>query len=310
MLTELKSVPHTDRTRIASLRTAIEHTINRFAATHDTYETPVPGLSVATITSALPPTAYVYEPSLCVCARGTKRVLLGAANLSYDENNFFLTAIGLPTIISVPDATVENPYTALQISLDLNIARQMIADMDMLGSEVVRIEPGMAIGPLTEDLLDAVARLVQLIDHPHDAAILSSLIHREILYRVLSGPSGERLRQIAQIGSQYHQISLAISWLRANFSQRLRIEELAEISGLAISTLHRHFKKLTTMSPLQFQKQLCLHEARRLMLVEGLDAGSAAFRVGYESATQFNREYSRLFGKPPFRDVMTLRSSR
>jgi AraC-like DNA-binding protein len=196
------------------------------------------------------------------------------------------------------------------MTLDLDAARQMIAEIDLHGIDTVRAQPAIATGPVTPALLDAVARLVALLDKPQDIAILNGLIHREILYRVLTGSAGDRLRQIVRIGSKTNRIARAVTWLRVNFARRLRIKELAEEAGMGISTLHHHFRELTTMSPLQYQKHLRLHEARRLMLSDEIDAGSAALRVGYESATQFNREYRRLFGVPPIRDVKTLRNAK
>src|SRR5438552_731040 len=166
----------------------------------------------------------------------------------------------------------------------------------------------MATGETTAELLSACCRLLDLLDTPQDIPFLSGLIQREIIYRILRGPAGARLRAIATRGGQSHRTAKAIAWIKANYAKPLRVENLAQIAGMGLSTLHHHFQALTAMSPLQYQKQLRLQAARGRMLVDGLDAASAAFEVGYESASQFNREYSRLFGQPPMRDIRTLRS--
>jgi AraC-like DNA-binding protein len=165
----------------------------------------------------------------------------------------------------------------------------------------------MATGETTADLLDACCRLIDLLNRPQDIPFLSGLIQREIIYRMLRGPGGTRLRAIATLGDQSHRTAKAIAWVRSNYAKPLRVEDLAQIAGMGVSTLHHHFRALTAMSPLQYQKQLRLHAARERMLMDGLDAASAAFEVGYESASQFNREYSRFFGRPPMRDIRTLR---
>jgi AraC-like DNA-binding protein len=292
---------HLDR-----LRSAIAETITAYRPLDERGTTSVPGLAVGRIAQPMSARTYIYEPSLCISVQGTKQVALGDQRFAYDEDRFLLTSIGLPTIIEVPGANVDHPYTALQLNLDLDAAHQIIADMNTGGVEVAPREPGFTIASLSPELLDVVARLVALLKAPHDIPILASFIHKELLYRLLTGPAGGRLRQIVRIGSQSHRVAVAVAWLRTNFANRVRIEDLAELSGMGVSTLHRHFQELTTMSPIQYQKQLRLHEARRLMLNENLDVGSAAYRVGYESVTQFSREYRRLFGAPPKRDTASI----
>ena len=185
---------------------------------------------------------------------------------------------------------------------------------ELLNREEIQIadappdSPAMATGEITLELLDACCRLVGLLATPRDIPFLSGLIQREIIYRVLLGPAGARLRAIATLGDQSHRTAKAIAWIRANYAKPLRVEDLADVAGMGVSTLHHHIRALTAMSPLQYQKQVRLQAARGRMLVDGLDAGSAAFEVGYESASQFNREYSRFFGQPPMRDVRALRS--
>src|SRR6266550_8809666 len=174
--------------------------------------------------------------------------------------------------------------------------------------EVRADSPAISTGQVTAEFLSAWCRLLDLLSSPEDIPFLSGFIEREIMYRILRGPEGARLRAIATLGDQSHRTAKAIAWIRTNYAKPLRVEELAQIAGMGLSTLHNHFRALTAMSPLQYQKQLRLQAARGRMLVDGLDAASAAFEVGYESASQFNREYSRLFGQPPMRDIRTLRS--
>ncbi|EOX6785749.1 AraC family transcriptional regulator N-terminal domain-containing protein [Pseudomonas aeruginosa] len=294
---------------IRTIHVEMARIIDHYRETHDNGATPVPGLAVGRATSPIPPTSYLFEPSLCISARGSKRVRLGEEDYVYDEDHFLLTAVGLPTIIEVPKASAAAPYAAIQIALDFGVAKQVIADIDVHGLSPQSTEAGIAVGPVDNELLSAVLRLVRLLERPTDIPILQGLIHREILYRVLMGPAGARLRQMVQIGTQSNRVAKAIDKLRRDFSKRLSVEELAKESGMGVSTLHHHFRELTTMSPLQFQKQLRLHEARRLMLSEDTDAGTAALRVGYESQSQFNREYRRLFGTPPARDIKVLRGA-
>ncbi|MGH6615240.1 AraC family transcriptional regulator N-terminal domain-containing protein [Sphingomonas sp.] len=268
---------------------------------------PVTGLHVGRLTAPVPPTPLVYDPSLCLCIRGSKHMVVGEQRFTHGEDSFLLFCADMPAIVTIDDASPEKPYTAMLINLDLDLARQVMADIDMNRIEAApQVETGMAYGRITADLFDAVLRLVRLIERPQDIPIMRDLIQRELLFRLLSGSSGDRLRQIVRLGSPSQRIARAIAWLRSNYAKRLSIEQLADLAGMGISTLHRHFQDVTTMSPLQYQKHLRLHEARRLMLT-GVEASSSAFQVGYESATQFNREYRRLFGAPPLRDVKGLR---
>ncbi|HEY4202599.1 MAG TPA: AraC family transcriptional regulator [Devosiaceae bacterium] len=293
---------------IPETRDEIEAIIARYALSGGPVETPVRGLRVGRLTAPVPPTSLVHEPSLCLCVRGSKRMTVGERHFAHDQEHFLLFAADMPAIAAIDDASPERPYTALLIHLDLDMARQLMAEIDSS-----RLAPSpragtcMAYGRLDADLLDAVLRLVRLIERPGEIAIMGALIQRELLFRLLSGASGERLRQIVLSGSPSQRIARAIGWLRANYAQRLSIEQLADLAGMGLSTLHRHFQEVTGMSPLQYQKHLRLHEARRLMLAENADAGAAALAVGYESVTQFNREYRRLFGAPPLRDVKALR---
>jgi AraC-like DNA-binding protein len=196
----------------------------------------------------------------------------------------------------------------MSLKLEMPVIRELLSREEIQVAEPPSDSPAMATGEATAEFLSACCRLMDLLDTPRDIPFLSGLIQREIIYRMLRGPEGARLRAIATLGDQSHRTAKAIAWIKANYAKPLRVEDLSQIAGMGLSTLHHHFRALTAMSPLQYQKQLRLQAARGRMLVDGLDAASAAFEVGYESATQFNREYSRLFGQPPMRDIRTLRA--
>src|SRR5438309_2000059 len=270
--------------------------------------TEIPGVSLHRRTAPTPPCRTTYHPGVIVVAQGSKRVNLGLASFTYDESHFLLTAVDLPIVSWVAEATEEVPCLVLSLKLDMSMVRELLALEEIHVEEAPPDSPAMSSGVTTPDFLNACCRLLDLLDSPEDIPFLSGLIQREIIYRILRGPEGARLRAIATLGDQSHRTAKAITWIRANYVKPLRVEDLAQIAGMGVSTLHYHFQALTAMSPLQYQKQLRLQAARGRMLVDGLDAASAAFEVGYESASQFNREYSRLFGQPPMRDIRTLRS--
>ena len=249
-----------------------------------------------------------YEPSVTVIAQGRKRVDLGRTTFIYDASRFLLTSVDLPVVSRVIEASEEVPCLALSLKLEMPVVRELLSREEIQVAEAPSDSPGMATGETTVEFLSACCRLVDLLDTPQDIPFLSGLIQREIIYRILRGAEGARLRAIATLGEQSHRTAKAIAWIRANYAKPLRVEDLAEIAGTGVSTLHHHFRVLTAMSPLQYQKQLRLQAARGRMLMDGLDAASAAFEVGYESASQFSREYSRFFGQPPMRDIRTLRS--
>jgi AraC-like DNA-binding protein len=234
-------------------------------------------------------------------------VELGGKTLLYDTSRFLLTSVDLPVSSKVVEASSESPYLCLRLKLDMALVREILSQEECNMPLVPSDGPGMATSDTTAELLGAFDRLVDLQRTPDDIAFLSPWIQREIVYRVLKSAVGQRLRSIATAGDQSQRTVRIIAWIRANFAKPLRMEDLARIAGMSISTLHHHFRAITSMSPLQYQKQLRLQTARQRMLTDGLDAASAAFAVGYESASQFNREYSRLFGQPPIRDVRTAR---
>jgi AraC-like DNA-binding protein len=270
--------------------------------------TDIPGLMLVRRTSKTAPCSMTYEPGVTVIAQGRKRVDLGRTTFIYDSSRFLLTSIDLPVISRVIEASEEVPCLAMWLKLEIPVVRELLSQEEIEVPEAPSGSPGMATGETTVEFLSACCRLVELLNTPRDIPFLSGLIQREIIYRILRSAEGARLRAIATTGEQSHRTAKAIAWIRANYSRPLRVEDLAELAGMGISTLHHHFRELTAMSPLQYQKQLRLQSARGRMLMDGVDAASAAFEVGYESASQFNREYSGFFGQPPMRDIRTLRS--
>jgi len=238
--------------------------------------------------------------------QGAKQVLLGTDTFIYDAEHYLFTSIDLPTIVQIIEASPEKPYLGLKLALDLRELSQLMTDSNLPAPHGKKTTRGMATGKLTEPLLKSFQRLIDLLDTPKDIPILAPMIKRGICYRLLVGEEGGYLRQIAASGSLSRQIAQAIAWLRKNYSEPLRIEELAGMVNMSKSAFYHHFRQLTAMSPLQYQKALRLNEARRLMLTERIDASTAAFNVGYESTSQFSREYSRHFGAPPMRDISFL----
>lgn len=269
--------------------------------------TAIPGLTFYRRTAPTPCYPATYEPSLNVFVQGRKRITLGRTTYLCDESTFLLSSVDVPVVSQIVVASEEVPLLSLLLKLDMAIVRDILSQEEFHALEGSSQARGIAIGKTTVDLLKPCSRLLDLLDTPEDIPFLSNLIQREIVYRLLRGPQGERLRAIATLGDQSHRTAKAIAWLRANYTKPLRVEELADVARMGMSTLHHHFRALTAMSPLQYQKQLRLVAARERMLIEGLDAASAAFEVGYESASQFNREYKRFFGQPPVRDIKARR---
>jgi AraC-like DNA-binding protein len=294
--------------RAYELRTELAHKIASFIGSAEKRVTEIPGLLLSRRTAPTTPASATYEPSLAVVAQGRKRATLGGTTFIFDPSRYLLTSLDLPVICNVIEASEAVPYLCFVLKLEIPVVRELLGREEILAPEGASDSPAMATGETTPELLDACCRLMDLLNIPQDIPFLSGLIQREIIYRILRGPEGARLRAIATLGDQSQRTAKAIAWIKENYAKPLRVEDLAEIAGMGISTLHHHFRTLTAMSPLQYQKQLRLQIARGRMLVGGLDAASAAFEVGYESASQFNREYSRFFGQPPMRDIRTLRS--
>jgi AraC-like DNA-binding protein len=293
-----------------SLNVAIEalaKSIARWTDKPDRIMTAIPGLSLFRRDEPTQPASAMYEPSICLTTQGAKRVLLGDDTYVYDPHNFLITSVDLPTVVQIIKASREKPFLGLILKLDRREISQLMVDSNLPPPRPQQASRGMATGEVTLPLLTAFQRLIDLLAEPKDIPILAPIIQREIFYRLLVGDQGVRLRQMASAGSQSQQIARAIYWLKGNFTQPLRIDHLATQVNMSTSTFHHHFRALTAMSPLQYQKWLRLYEARRLMLTENQDATTAAFQVGYESPSQFSREYSRLFGNSPLRDIANLR---
>ena len=268
---------------------------------------PLKGLYLHRSSSPTEPVHGVSKPAFCVIAQGSKEVFLGENRYQYDPEHYLLTTVELPVVSQVLEASQAQPYLSVRLQLDPTMVGSVLVEADIPSPPGHGDVKAIDVSLLDASLLDAVVRLVRLLDSPAEARVLAPLITREIVYRLLMGAQGARLRHIAVLGGYTHCMSRAVDLLRKDFNQPLRIESLAQELGMSISGFHHQFKAVIAMSPLQFQKRLRLQEARRLMLGENLDAASAGYRVGYDDASHFNREYKSLFGLPPMRDVERLR---
>jgi AraC-like DNA-binding protein len=294
--------------RARELRSELARKIAARMGSAENRATEIPGVTLHRRTAPTAPCSATYEPGVTVMAQGRKRVDLGRTTFIYGESRYLLTSVDLPIVSQIIEASEEVPCLAMSLKLEMPVIRELLSREEIQASDAPSDSPAMATGEATVEFLTACCRLMDLLDAPQNIPFLSGLIQREIIYRILRGPEGARLRAIATLGDQSHRTAKAIAWIKANYAKPLRVDDLAQIAGMGPSTLHHHFRALTAMSPLQYQKQLRLQAARGRMLIDGLDAASAAFEVGYESASQFNREYSRLFGQPPMRDIRNLRS--
>jgi AraC-like DNA-binding protein len=269
-----------------------------------------PGLVLTRLSSPTGPEYAVLEPWFCMIAQGAKDVLLGGEWFHYDPAHYLVSTLGLPAVGRVVEASRERPYLGLRLSLDPSVITSVMVESGVgvhARGEGGGGAKGVGVSPLDADLLDATVRLVRLIDRPGEYRALAPLIIREIVYRLLSGAQCGRMRHLATFGGQTHRMVRAVEKLRDNFDKPLHVEDVARELGMSVSGFHAHFKGVTNMSPLQFQKHLRLQEARRLMLSENLDAGEAGYRVGYDDQSHFSRDYKRHFGEPPMRNVDRLR---
>lgn len=287
--------------RLSALRVLIER-----HCTGGRTVTANPRLALLRASETTRPGPAFYQPTFFLAVQGRKRLVVGDRVVEYDSAKCLMVSIDLPVTAAICEASPEKPYLAVGLRLDRATIAAMMLEMPG------QIDDGLAsiaVGPVTEAILDPMVRLTRLLDRPDDIPVLAPLAEREILYRLLQGPQGPVLRQIALHDSRLSRIAKAIDWIRGHYQEPLRIGVLSEIAGMSPSSFHRHFKAATAMSPLQYQKQIRLQEARSLLLGQSASAGHVAFAVGYESASQFTREYARLFGAPPARDAARLRGS-
>lgn len=270
--------------------------------------TRIPRVDICVGQGSTDKTPCLYRSMICFILQGSKRVAINDHLLSYDSEQYLISALDLPLIGQILDTDEGQPYVAVSLVLDPAILAQLAVTIPAV-SESEQKGMGITINPMTSSLRDTLLRLLSLLDTPADIPVLGPMVERELLYRLLQGPEGRLLRQIAQPDGALGSIRRAVAWIRDNYSVRLRIEALCDASGMSRASLHRHFRSMTGLSPVQYQKQLRLQEARQLLLAGEHRASDVAYAVGYESASQFSREYLRQFGTPPARDVRQIRQS-
>ncbi len=286
--TENRAILAPDRAR--ELQAQLATQVAQLIGSAEKLATAIPRLTLHRRTAPTAACPVTYEPSVIVVPQGRKQVQIGSRALTYDSSRYLLTSVDLPTVARVIEASAEVPCLAVNLKLDIAIVREFLSREEFHTLDAPPESPAMSTGPITAEFLSAWCRLLDLLSNPEDIPFLSGLVEREIIYRILRGPEGARLRAIATLGDQSHRTAKAIAWIKANYARPLRVEELARVAGMAVSTLHHHFRALTAMSPLQYQKQIRLQAARARMLADDVDAATVAFEVGYESASQFNRE--------------------
>ncbi|RDS86909.1 AraC family transcriptional regulator [Dyella psychrodurans] len=280
--------------------------VEQYAQVEGVTATAWPSLSFFRADSPSDRSCAMYEPCLGVLLQGNKHILLGDERFEQENGNYLINSIDVPVTAQVMRASPQEPCLCITLRLDPVRIGEWLSEVK-LPKPAAATARGFALSPLNTELLDPLLRLVRLLDSPRDLSLLAPLIERELIYRLLTGEQGARLAQIAVVGGQGQHIARAIQWLKQHYNKPLRISDLANMVNMSASSLHHHFREITAMSPLQYQKLLRLHEARRLLLTEGCDVATAAHRVGYESPSQFSREYSRQHGAPPLRDVNRLR---
>ncbi|NHW35486.1 AraC family transcriptional regulator [Paenibacillus aceris] len=283
--------------------------IRRHASASGTHQTAVPSLSLMHATHLSEPLESVYKPSICVVAQGAKIATLANETYRYDPSTFLVTSVELPIMGRIVEASPEIPYLSLKLSFDTDVILEIVEKTNRPASVHPEAGRGISVNQTSPALLQAIVRLMQLLDVPEDIPVLAPLVIREVLYRMLKGEQAEHLYQFVISGSHAYNIAQAIRLINRQYERPLTVEHLAKSVNMSISAFHKHFKRVTAMSPLQYQKTVRLQEARRLMLTESMQASDAAFRVGYESPSQFSREYARMYGRPPMLDIQELRGS-
>ncbi|HEY6384155.1 MAG TPA: AraC family transcriptional regulator [Candidatus Acidoferrum sp.] len=291
------------------MQAALARRIAQQAPSTGEHATAIPGLLLFRRTKPTACYRAAYEPSLTVFVQGRKRINLGGTEYTCSAGQFLLSSIDVPVESQIVEASEEVPLLSMLLRLEMPMVREILSRDDLPEPEISAARRGVAVGAAPAPLLRACDRLIELLETPEDISFLSHLIQREIIYRILRTAQGSQLRSIATTGDLGNRTARAIAWLKANYAKPLHMGELAAVARMGISTLHHQFRALTSMSPLQYQKQLRLQTARQRMLMDGMDASSVAYEVGYESVSQFSREYSRFFGLPPMRDIKTLRAA-
>ena len=283
--------------------------VARLAPFDGTHQSVMPSLALmrSSVPTVCMPT--IFQPCLAIVVQGRKSALLNDEVFHYDPLNYLVVSVTLSGMGQVLEATHEHPYLSLRLNLDLEEIARLVLELGDRGASPAAADRGLFVARLDEPLLDAVLRMVKLLDTPEDIGVLAPVVQREIYYRLLRGELGSRLVDLAQCEGGNHRVVRAIEWLKQHYAVSLRIEELADAVHMSPSALHHRFKAVTAMSPLQYQKHLRLHEARRLMFADGIESATAGHRVGYESASQFSREYRRLFGAPPRSEIARLRET-
>lgn len=294
-------------TRLEYLNHSMAALIERRVAGTADWTTPIPNLNFFRRDEPAEPCICLVEPSVVMVVQGAKQMVIGSDAYHYDSSRFLVTSLDLPANSGVLTASREQPCLGFWLKLDLRMLAELIAQGHLPPAKERSGAGSVGLGTITPTLLEPFHRLLGLLDEPEAIDIMAPLIQREIHYRLLTSDQAPLLRQIASVDSQGYRIARAIDWLKLNYTSSMRVEDLAARVQMSVPTFHHHFRQLTAMSPLQYQKWLRLNEAKRLMLNEFMDAASAAFEVGYESPSQFSREYSRLFGAPPKRDIAALR---
>ena len=276
----------------------------RHAADRQT-PTGIPRVAIVKGTETTGLLAGLYAPMLCLVLQGAKSVMIGDQVLYYDTGRYFISSIEVPATGRIVEATLEKPYLAISLTFDPAVIASILLDLPPIADAA--LSRGFGVSQATDEMIDAWSRLMRLLERPQEIAVLGPLIEREIVFRLLQSRDGPMLRQIAMADSRLSQIRRALTWIRTNYTHAIRVAELAKVAGMSDTVFHRHFKAVTAMTPIQYQKQFRLYEARRRLFASPGDAAGAAFAVGYESASQFSRDYSRLFGVPPARDIRRLR---
>jgi AraC-like DNA-binding protein len=269
--------------------------------------TGIPRVDIFRVTQPTELFPEIYRPFLSLILQGEKRLLIGTKSFSYASGDTFIASVDLPAVGEIVQASETAPYLAVRLTFDLATIADLLRDVP--GLMEVPDTRSFCVDPASEDLIGAWCRMLRLMDHPNDIAVMAPLVEREILFRLLRGPQGAVLHQAASIDGRFARIRKALIWIRTNYAIAFRIEDLADVANISVSAFHRSFKASTGLSPLQYQKHLRLYEARRLLFAMPGDVASVAFEVGYQSLSQFTREYARMFGAPPARDIRDLRSN-